>query len=435
MAKHALVHTDGASKGNPGRAGVGVVIYLDNELAPAVTLAERLPDCTNNVAEYTGLLRGLTLAQELGVQTVEIRTDSELMAKQISGAYAVKAPDLIPLYELAKRYMRSFHSAKVIHVRRGFNAVADELANVGVSLPHGKKQRIEANLETGLLGQPSPAEPGSAVDTQVAKDVPIAKPKATPLKAVIHAPDSQETLPFVGSSFVWLGHSTICWTTCAGTRILVDPWTISNPACPPSWHHPEIDFILITHGHNDHMQDAVALQKSSGCTIVAIAEICDWLASEGVPASKLQPMNRGGSIPLVNNTVIVSMVPAVHSSTFMHNDTPIPMGEAAGFVVASPGEPAVYFAGDTAVFSDMQLISALYQPEVAFLPIGDRFTMGPEQAAYALGLLSSVKTVIPIHYGTFALLTGTPTAFKSACDTQKRTAQVCVPTAGEPLVL
>ncbi|MFY8052298.1 MAG: ribonuclease HI family protein, partial [Armatimonadaceae bacterium] len=144
MAKHALVHTDGASKGNPGRAGIGVAVYTDNELVPAVKLAERLPDCTNNVAEYTALLRGLEIAAELGVETVEVRTDSELMAKQIAGSYSVKAPDLIPLYNAARQKLRGFRSGKVTHVRRGFNAVADELANVGVSLGPGQSKRIDA---------------------------------------------------------------------------------------------------------------------------------------------------------------------------------------------------------------------------------------------------------------------------------------------------
>mgnify|MGYP006204134857 FL=1 len=145
MAKHALVHTDGASKGNPGRAGIGVAVYTDNELVPAVKFAERLPDCTNNVAEYTALLRGLDIAAGLGVETVEVRTDSELMAKQIAGSYSVKAPDLIPLYNAARQKLRGFRSGKVTHVRRGFNAVADELANVGVSLSPGQSKRIDAD--------------------------------------------------------------------------------------------------------------------------------------------------------------------------------------------------------------------------------------------------------------------------------------------------
>ena len=145
MAKHALVHTDGASKGNPGRAVIGVAVYIDNELVPAVKFAERLPDCTNNVAEYTALLRGLDIAAGLGVETVEVRTDSELMAKQIAGSYSVKAPDLIPLYNAARQKLRGFRSGKVTHVRRGFNAVADELANVGVSLSLGQSKRIDAD--------------------------------------------------------------------------------------------------------------------------------------------------------------------------------------------------------------------------------------------------------------------------------------------------
>lgn len=130
-----LIHTDGASKGNPGAAGIGVVFYRDGESEPLATLAEKIPDTTNNVAEYKALLRGLQEALLRGADEVEVRTDSELMAKQIAGLYAVKSADLQPLFAEAKRLLGKFDKGKVVHVRREQNALADKLANQGVKLP------------------------------------------------------------------------------------------------------------------------------------------------------------------------------------------------------------------------------------------------------------------------------------------------------------
>ena len=130
-----ILHTDGASKGNPGVAGIGVAFWRDGEAEPFHTLAERLPDTTNNAAEYTALLRGLQEALLKGASEVEVRTDSELMAKQIAGLYKVKSPELEPLFLEAKRLLGKFDKAKVVHVRRELNALADKLANQGVKLP------------------------------------------------------------------------------------------------------------------------------------------------------------------------------------------------------------------------------------------------------------------------------------------------------------
>jgi len=129
-----LIHTDGASKGNPGAAGIGVVLYKQGETEPLATLAEKIPDTTNNVAEYKALLRGLHEALLRGASEVEVRTDSELMAKQIAGVYAVKSADIQPLYAEAKRLLAKFDKASVNHVRREYNALADKLANQGVKL-------------------------------------------------------------------------------------------------------------------------------------------------------------------------------------------------------------------------------------------------------------------------------------------------------------
>jgi len=432
MAKHALVHTDGASKGNPGRAGIGVVIYTDNELVPAVKLAERLPDCTNNVAEYTALLRGLDIAAELGVETVEVRTDSELMAKQIAGSYSVKAPDLIPLYNAARQNLRGFRSGKVTHVRRGFNAVADELANVGVSLGLGQSKRIDAD-------GPTTEPPAHPVHTPAPQAAPaVAAPVVAEAKPVVTASKADETTPASTQSaatFTWLGHGTVHITTPGGINILLDAFTESNPACPQTWHTPPIDYLCITHGHNDHMQDTKMLQEHSGCTIVAIAEITDYYGNHGVSWDKLEAMNRGGTIKVAGGALSITMVTAVHSSTFETPQGTLPMGEAAGFILRGADIPTIYFAGDTNVFGDMKIINDLYEPEIAFLPIGDRFTMGPREAAYALSFLPSVTTVIPMHYATFSALSGTPGAFRQECADQERDVRIIVPSAGEPFTV
>ena len=432
MAKHALVHTDGASKGNPGRAGIGVAVYTDNELVPAVKLAERLPDCTNNVAEYTALLRGLDIAAELGVESVEVRTDSELMSKQIAGSYSVKAPDLIPLYNAARQKLRGFRSGKVTHVRRGFNAVADELANVGVSLGLGQSKRIDAD-------GPTTEPPAHPVHTPAPQAAPaVATPVVAEAKPVVTATKAAETTPASTQSaatFTWLGHGTVHITTPGGINILLDAFTESNPACPQTWHTPPIDYLCITHGHNDHMQDTKMLQEHSGCTIVAIAEITDYYGNLGVSWDKLEAMNRGGTIKVAGGALSITMVTAVHSSTFETPAGTLPMGEAAGFILRGADIPTIYFAGDTNVFSDMKIINDLYEPEIAFLPIGDRFTMGPREAAYALSFLPSVTTVIPMHYATFSALSGTPGAFRQECADQERDVRIIVPSAGEPFTV
>ena len=135
MSQKLVIHTDGACKGNPGPAGIGVALWRDGEPEPFATLAEKIPDTTNNVAEYRAMLRGLQEALLRGADEIELRTDSELMAHQLNGKYAVKSPDLLPLFTEAKGLLARFQSAKIVHVRREFNALADKLANQGVKMP------------------------------------------------------------------------------------------------------------------------------------------------------------------------------------------------------------------------------------------------------------------------------------------------------------
>jgi L-ascorbate metabolism protein UlaG (beta-lactamase superfamily) len=202
----------------------------------------------------------------------------------------------------------------------------------------------------------------------------------------------------------WLGHATCLFRFPDGTTLLADPWLKGNPACPPKWHQPpRVDGVLVSHGHSDHVSDAATVARASDAAVVANFEICTWLGRKGVRNTR--PMNKGGTVQV--GGVRITMVDALHSSSFDENGVTQYLGEAAGFVLRADGAPTVYFAGDTGIFGDMRLIADLYQPVIACLPIGDVFTMGPEQAARACAFLG-VRQVLPIHHGTFPVLTGTP---------------------------
>ena len=202
----------------------------------------------------------------------------------------------------------------------------------------------------------------------------------------------------------WLGHSTFLLRTPGGKRLFIDPWLVDNPACPESMKKPpKPDLILVTHGHSDHMGDLVTVARDSGAPVVAIFELCDWLRRKGI--ANVLPMNKGGSQEVAG--LKITMTDARHSSGYVENGQMIYMGEAAGYLVRLEDRMTVYFAGDTSLFGDMKLIGEMYQPDVAFLPIGDRFTMDAREAARACELLG-VRLVVPMHWGTFPLLTGTP---------------------------
>ena len=206
----------------------------------------------------------------------------------------------------------------------------------------------------------------------------------------------------------WLGHATVLIQTAKGTNILIDPFIEQNPKYPKGFELPsKIHYVLLTHGHGDHISDVVPVAKKHGSTVVAIYELADYVAGQGV--EKTIGMNMGGSTQLDDATV--TMVDAKHSSGAQDKNGTHYVGIAAGFVIASPGSPTIYHAGDTNVFGDMRLIGEMYHPTIAFLPIGDLYTMGPEQAAKACELLG-VKQVVPMHYGTFPALTGTPATLR-----------------------
>jgi L-ascorbate metabolism protein UlaG (beta-lactamase superfamily) len=210
-------------------------------------------------------------------------------------------------------------------------------------------------------------------------------------------------------AITWLGHSTFLLRTPGGKRVLLDPWLTSNPSCPDSLKKPgKVDLILVSHGHFDHMDDLVNVARESGAPVVGIFELCDWLGRKGI--QQTSPMNKGGSQEIVG--LRVTMTDARHSSGFFDNGQMVYMGEPAGYVIRLEDGRVIYYSGDTCLFGDMKLIGELYKPEIAFLPIGDRFTMDPVQAAKACEFLG-VRQVVPMHWGTFPLLTGTPAMLKS----------------------
>lgn len=207
-------------------------------------------------------------------------------------------------------------------------------------------------------------------------------------------------------TFTYLGHSTLRCDLPDGQVMVIDPWVQTNPRCPESLHEfDRIDAILITHAHADHVGDAVALAKKyQPKVVVATYELCNWLASQGV--AHCSGMNLGGTQEVLGTRV--TQVMAHHTSSIEAGGAlPIYGGVATGFVVTLPNGFSFYHAGDTALFSDMQLIAELYRPRLAFLPIGDVYTMDPRQAAIACRFLE-VREVVPIHWGTFPALTGRP---------------------------
>jgi L-ascorbate metabolism protein UlaG (beta-lactamase superfamily) len=207
-----------------------------------------------------------------------------------------------------------------------------------------------------------------------------------------------------GAKLTWLGHATFRMETPSAKIVIIDPWVMNNPACPDSEKNvKKVDILLCTHGHGDHIGDAVEICKKHSPIVIGIPELARWLSKKG--AKQIAEMNKGGTQTVAD--IKVTMVHADHSCGIQDGDEMVYGGEACGYVIELPGGHKIYHAGDTNVFGDMAIIRDLYAPEIVMLPIGDHYTMGPREAAYACNLLKP-KTVIPMHFATFPVLTGRP---------------------------
>jgi L-ascorbate metabolism protein UlaG (beta-lactamase superfamily) len=211
----------------------------------------------------------------------------------------------------------------------------------------------------------------------------------------------------------WLGHAAFRFDTPGGKRVYVDPFLDGNPRCPDAEQQPErVDVIALTHGHGDHVGSTVGLAEQFGCPVVALVELRGWLAGQGVEMNVAHAPNKGGTVDV--DGIKITLTDANHSSSAEDGTY---LGEPAGLVIEVENGTKLYFAGDTNVFGDMQLIGRIYEPDVAILPIGDHFTMGPREAAVALELLG-VRRCVPCHYGTFPILTGTPEQLRRLTDVE-----------------
>jgi L-ascorbate metabolism protein UlaG (beta-lactamase superfamily) len=227
----------------------------------------------------------------------------------------------------------------------------------------------------------------------------------------------------------WLGHAAFQYTSRGGKIFLIDPW-ITNPKAPKNITFTHIEGILVTHGHSDHVGEAFDLAKKFNAPLVASYELTGIAKRHGV--TNVIPLNPNGSAKI--ETVTITAVPAIHSSSYKEGENDIYAGVAMGFVVSDEGAATFYHAGDTAVFSDMALIAELYSPQIALLPIGGVYTMKPAEAAIAARSLQ-VRTIIPMHYGTFSALTGTPAELEREMKRRGVLSRVVVMTPGQEMTL
>ncbi|MEX0904365.1 MAG: metal-dependent hydrolase [Balneolaceae bacterium] len=222
----------------------------------------------------------------------------------------------------------------------------------------------------------------------------------------------------------WLGHSAFRIESQSGKVIYIDPFLSQNSATPAEFSQPDdIDYILLTHGHEDHVGDTLDLAAKNNCKVVAQVELSGLLQKNGLNEDQSVEFNKGGTVHFEDFSV--TLVSANHSSSFNGEYA----GEAGGLVLSFEDDICFYHLGDTNIFSDLELYGALYDPHVIAVPMGDYYTMGPQEAAMCCEMIGA-KIAVPIHYGTFPVLTGKPEDFKAYteeyCDTE-----VKIPKAGE----
>jgi L-ascorbate metabolism protein UlaG (beta-lactamase superfamily) len=225
--------------------------------------------------------------------------------------------------------------------------------------------------------------------------------------------------PF-GGRITWLGHAAFLIESPKGARIAIDPFVANNPKFPKGFDYGRVDAIAATHGHSDHFgDDAIALARTTGAMVIGVYELALFAASRGI--AKTSGMNKGGAQSV--SGVEFRMVPADHSSGAARDEGVLYAGEPCGYVMTFEDGFCIYHAGDTNVFLDMALVAELYAPDLALLPIGGFYTMGPREAAKACELLKAPR-VIPMHFGTFPALSGSPAALRDQLALRKLSTEV-----------
>jgi L-ascorbate metabolism protein UlaG (beta-lactamase superfamily) len=221
----------------------------------------------------------------------------------------------------------------------------------------------------------------------------------------------------------WLGHSAFKLESQSGKIIYIDPFLKDNPTTPDELKEvKEADYVLLTHGHEDHVGDTVEIAKNTGCKVVANLELVGLLQEEGLSEDQAIGFNKGGTVHF--DDFSVTLVSANHSSSFKGKYA----GDPGGLIISFEDDICVYHMGDTNIFADLEIYGELYRPHVVLAPIGDHFTMGHEEAAYAVEMIGA-KIAVPIHYGTWPPLVGDPEEFKAILEDLTDT-EVLVPELG-----